>query len=336
VTRVGLEAIRLAQRRIAGVAIRTPLLAAPWAQPDAPLALKPESLQPVGSFKIRGAQNAIAAVPDAVRARGVVAHSSGNHGQAVAYCARAFRVDALVVMPDTSAAVKVRATRALGAEVVLVPPADRARRALEIARERECVLVPPYDDRSVIAGQGTVGLELIEEQPETDVVIVPVGGGGLISGVSAAVKRLRPGARVVGVEPALAADARESLHAGERRAWPIDKVQRTIADALRVTPVGELPWDHIRADVDEIVAVTDDELCEAVRVLARSSRLVAEPSGAASVAAYLFHRRELPAGRRHVAVVSGGNVGPAMFAEILSERAFEASGYGSPAEKLTE
>jgi len=314
-----LEEIRTARERIAGIAVRTPLLPAAWADDGPSLALKPENLQPGGAFKIRGAYNKIAALSDAQRARGVVAHSSGNHAQAVAHSARAFGVRAVIVMPDTAATIKVKATASLGAEVVIVPPAERSARAHELSAEHGYALVPPYDDPLVIAGQGTIGLEVLEDSPGDDIVIiVPVSGGGLIAGVAAAVKRSRPGTKVVGVEPELAADARESVRTGERLAWPLEQVQRTIADALRVTPVGELPWEHIRAYVDDIVAVTDDELRAAVRVLARQARLVAEPSGAASVAAYLFRREELPVGSRHVAVVSGGNIDPDLFAEIVS------------------
>jgi threonine dehydratase len=314
-----LDEIRTARERIAGVAVRTPLLPAAWAGGRGRLSLKPENLQPVGAFKVRGAHNKIASLPDDQRARGVVAHSSGNHAQAVAHSARAFGIRAVIVMPDTAAPVKVKATESLGAEVVMVSPAERATRAQEIAAERGHALVPPYDDPLVIAGQGTIGLEVLEDAPDDDlVIVVPVGGGGLIAGIAAAVKRSRPGAKVVGVEPRHAADARESLRAGERVAWPIERVQRTIADALRVTPVGELPWEHIRAYVDDVVAVTDEELRAAVRILALRARLVSEPSGAAGVAAHLFHRDELPGASRHVAVVSGGNIDPALFADIVS------------------
>jgi threonine dehydratase len=322
------EDIHQAQRRIDGVAVRTPLVAAPWAdRNDRTLALKPESLQPIGAFKLRGAYNAIAAAVDGARpwhrARVerpamLVTHSSGNHARGVAYAARAFEIPATIVMPNTTPAVKIEATRALGAQVELVDPGDRVRRALEIVRERGATFVPPYDDPLVIAGQGTVGAEIVEDLPNVDVVIAPISGGGLISGVATAVKAARAEARVIAAEPELAADARESFEAGERREWPVDRVQRTIADALRVTAVGELPWEHIRARVDDIVTVSDDEIRAAMRALALEARLVAEPSGAVALAAYLFHADELPAGRRHVVVVSGGNVDPALFADVIA------------------
>jgi threo-3-hydroxy-L-aspartate ammonia-lyase len=318
---VGPDDIRLAQQRIAGVAVRTPLLSAPLGADGGPgLALKPENLQPVGAFKLRGAHNAIAALCERSRPAMVVTHSSGNHARGVAYAARTFGLPATIVMPETTPAVKVEATRALGATVELVHPSRRAARAAELVAEHGAALVPPYDDPLVIAGQGTVGAEIVADAPDVDLVIAPVSGGGLISGIAVAVKSVRPEAKVIGVEPELAADARDSLRAGERREWPLERVQRTIADALRVTAIGELPWEHIRAYVDDIVAVTDDELRSAVRLLALRARLVAEPGGAASLAAYLFHRDELPQGRRCVAVISGGNIDPALFAEIVAGR----------------
>jgi threonine dehydratase len=313
------EDIRTAQWRIAGVATRTALLPAVWTDgADRTLALKPENLQPIGAFKIRGAYNAIAVLCERERPPLIVTHSSGNHARGVAYAARAFGVPATIVMPHTTPAVKVEATRALGAEVQLVEPGDRVTRAEQLVADNGATLVPPYDDPLVIAGQGTVGAEILEDAPDVDVVIAPISGGGLISGVATAIKAARPDAHVIGAEPELAADARESLRVGERRTWPVERVQRTIADALRTTSLGELPWRHIREKVDDIVAVSDDELRAAVRELALRSRLVVEPSGAAAVAAFLFHADELPPGRRCVAIVSGGNIDPALFAEIVS------------------
>jgi threonine dehydratase len=318
---VGPADIEAAQRRIAGVALRTPLLPAAWASADGrDLALKPENLQPIGAFKIRGAYNAIAALSEGERPAMIVTHSSGNHARGVAYAAQAFGIPATIVMPDTTPPAKVDRTRELGATVELVDPGRRASRAEEIVAELGAALVPPYDDPMVIAGQGTVGAEILADVPDLDVVIVPVSGGGLISGVAVAIKAVRPDVKVIGVEPELAADARDSLRSGERREWPIERVQRTIADALRITAVGELPWEHIRTYVDDILAVTDDELRAAVRQLALRSGLVAEPGGAASVAACLFHSPELPPGRRCVAVVSGGNIDPGLFADIVAAR----------------
>lgn len=334
---VTLAELRAAQRRIAGTAVRTPLLRAPWADgltgdpetlalgtgdPARRLYLKPESLQPTGAFKIRGAHNRLAQLTPEERARGVVAQSSGNHAQAVAYAARELGIRAVIVMPDTSPEVKVANTRGFGAEVVLVPMDQRDTRPAELAAEHGYVWVPPYDDRRIIAGQGTVGLELVEDLPATgpgglDAVLVPVSGGGLISGVAAAVKALAPHVKVIGVEPELAADAAESLAAGERRVWPFADTHRTIADGLRTNSLGVLPWEHVRQLVDGIVTVTEDEIRAAVAVLARRGRLVAEPSGAVTTAAYLYRAAQLP-GHRFAAVVSGGNLDAALLAELLA------------------
>lgn len=312
---VTLDDLRAAVDRVSGVAVHTPLLAAAWA---GDLWLKAENLQPIGAFKIRGAYNKLAGLPERDRARGVVTHSSGNHGQAVAYAAKLLGVHAVVVMPEVAPAIKVAATRELGAEVVLVPPDQRITRAEVLASEHGYVPVPPYDDAAIIAGQGTVGMEIVAEAAaDVDVVLVPVGGGGLLSGVAAAMKLQRPKVRVVGVEPELAADAAESLRRGERVTWPLEWTYRTIADGLRATPLGALPWEHVRAYVDDIVTVSEDEIRAAVRALARNSRLVVEPSGAVATAAHLFRSGSLPPGRR-VAVVTGGNVDPAVFASILT------------------
>lgn len=314
---ITVDDVRSAAERVRNIAIRTPLV--PFAGSGDQLLIKPESLQPTGAFKLRGAHAAITTVPHEWRRRGVVAHSSGNHAQAVAYVARSLGVPAVIVMPDTTPAVKLEATRRLGADVVLVPPSHeaRTRRTEELVAAHGYVLIPPFDDARVIAGQGTVGLEIAEDAPDADVVLVPISGGGLLSGVAVAVKSLCPRTKVVGVEPELAADARESLRRGERVAWPAELTNRTIADALRVERVGELTFQHITRYVDDVVTVTEDEIREAMRVLARQARLVAEPGGAVAVAASLFRREELPGARTHVAVLSGGNVDPALFAEVV-------------------
>lgn len=313
---VSIAEIRAAAGRVAGVAAHTPLLPCPWADPERPLWLKPENFQAIGAFKIRGGYNAIAALPPEVRARGVVTYSSGNHAQAVAYVAREFGVPAVIVMPDVTPAVKVAATRELGAEVVLVPGAQREEAGIRIAAERGLTLVPPYDHRDVIAGQGTAGLEIATDLPDVDVVLVPVSGGGLISGVATAVKALTPAAKVIGVEPELAADARDSLREGRVVTWPVEDRFRTTADGLRST-LSELTLVHIRKHVDDIVTVSEAEIRAAVGVLARRSRIVAEPSGAVTTAAYLSRAANLPAGRT-VAVVSGGNIDPALLAELVT------------------
>jgi threonine dehydratase len=308
---VGLPEVRAAARCVSGAVVRTPLLTSPWTPY---LLLKPESLQPTGSFKVRGATHALAQLSEARRAAGVVTHSSGNHGRALAHAARAGGVRCTVVMPQEAPAHKIEAVRALGAEVVLVPAAERAARAHALVAEKGMALVPPYDHPDVIAGQGTIGLEIVEDQPGVEVVLVPVGGGGLASGVAAAVTALRPRAQVIGVEPELAADARESLAAGALRPWPPEQTYRTVADGLR-TALSELTLAHLRARLAGIVTVSEQEILDATGRLLHDARLVAEPSGAVATAAYLSHRDELPSGRT-VAVVSGGNIDPALLRQL--------------------
>jgi len=315
---VSLPDIRAAQQRISGVAVRTPLIPAGWADDsERRLYVKPEMLQPIGAFKIRGAYNKIARLTPEERARGVIGSSSGNHAQALAFAAARFGSKATVVMPETAPAHKVDATRALGASVIIVPPAERDVVPVELAEEHGYVLVPPYDDPDIIAGQGTIGAEIVEDLRDVDLVLVPVSGGGLISGIAAAVKSLRPAARVVGVEPSLAGDAAESFQRGERQVWEPERTYRTIADGLRTTSVGVLPWQHIQAYVDDVVTVTDDQIRQAMREVVLKSRLVVEPSGAVAVAAHLFARDRLPGAARTVAVLSGGNVSPTLLAEIF-------------------
>jgi threo-3-hydroxy-L-aspartate ammonia-lyase len=315
---VSLAEIRQAAARLEPVAVRTPLI--PLTRLDPPLLVKPESLQPTGSFKLRGAYTAITASGQAARQRGVVAHSSGNHGHAVAYAAALLGVRAVVVVPRTAPKVKTDAIAYYGAEIVTVEPTLAARVAAtdELVASHGYVLIPPFDDRAVIAGQGTVGLEIAADYPQVGLVLVPVSGGGLISGIAAAVRASCPAAAVVGVEPELAADARESFRRGERVSWPSAEVQRTVADALRVEQVGALPFAHIRELVAGMVTVTEDEMLAAVRLLASQARLVAEPGGAAGVAAWLYHRDELPAATTPVAVLSGGNIDPELLAATLA------------------
>jgi threonine dehydratase len=315
---VAVSEIEDAARRLAGVAVRTPLVPFPRLTP--PLLIKPESLQPTGAFKLRGAYAAITADLERARKHGVVAHSSGNHGHAVAYAAALLGVPAVVVVPENAPATKTDAIEYYGAELVTVPPTLCARVAAtaELAARHGYLPIPPFDDRRVIAGQGTIGLEIAADCPQVELVVVPVSGGGLISGVAAAVRARCPEATIIGVEPELAADARDSLRRGERVAWPAADVRRTIADALRVEQVGELPFAHMRALVAGIVTVTEEEMLAAVRRLALEARLVAEPGGAAAVAACLFRAAELPAARARVAVLSGGNVDPALLASALA------------------
>jgi threonine dehydratase len=309
--------IRDAAARLEGVIVPTPLVPFPGTQPQ--LLLKPESLQPTGAFKLRGAYAAISALPPAARSRGVVAHSSGNHAQAVAYAAALLGVPAVLVVPGNAPAVKTTPIRRLGGQIVMCEPSLASRVAVTegLISRHGYALVPPFDDRRVIAGQGTIGLEIAADRPQTDLVVVPVGGGGLISGIAAAMRAACPNAKVVGVEPELAADAAESLRAGHRVAWPAADTLRTIADALRAEQIGELPMAHIGSYVDAIVTVTEDEIREAVRRLALEARLIAEPGGAVAVAACLLRPHDLPDARSPVAILSGGNIDPGLLATIL-------------------
>ncbi|MGH2457138.1 MAG: threonine ammonia-lyase, partial [Candidatus Limnocylindria bacterium] len=313
---VTLEEIREAAARIRGAAVRTPLLR--W---DERTWLKAESLQPVGAFKMRGAYNAVAGLSEAERARGVVTYSSGNHAQAVARAARLLGARAVIVMPEAAPQIKVEGVRRDGAAITFTGPSseERHRVALELVERDGLVMIEPYDDRRIIAGQGTCGLEIAEDLPGVTSVLIPVSGGGLSSGIATAIKTLAPGARVIGVEPELAADARESLAAGEIVHWDSELTTRTMADGLRVEHLGWLPFLHLRRYMDEIVTVSEDQMTDAIRRLAMSARLVVEPSGAAAMAAHLSGAAPQPAGDDHrVIVLSGGNIDPAALAEILS------------------
>jgi len=324
---ISLDTIRAAAARIAGVAVRTPLVRAPFAGVAGPgmgreIWLKAESLQPIGSFKLRGAANRILQLaPDEI-ARGVITFSSGNHAQGVAYAAREVGAKAVIVMPSNAPAIKRAATLALGAEIVEVGVAstERLAKSDELVAKYGYVVIPPYDDEAVIAGQGTCGLEIVEELPDVDLVLSPVSGGGLLSGVAAAVRQLRPSAMVVGVEPELAGDAAESFRKGEIVTWPAELTSRTIADGLRTQSVGVRNFAHIQAFVDRIITVSVAEIRAAMRAVAAATRLVPEPSGAVTTAALLFHAHELPEYRKAVAIVSGGNVAPEMLADVLLER----------------
>jgi threonine dehydratase len=316
---VGLDAIEAAAATLRGVVMRTPLV--PFGPPEDRVHLKAESLQAIGAFKIRGAYTAIAALSDDERARGVITYSSGNHAQGVARAARLLGIDAVVVMPDDAPPVKRDRVAADGAEIVVVAPAsdERKERAEAIAAERGLAIIPPFDDDRIIAGQGTMGLEIVEDLPTTGLVLVPVGGGGLASGVGAAIKGRRPDIRVVGVEPELAADARDSLARGTIVRWSAADVSRTIADGTRTQSLGERTFAHVRAYIDAIVTVSEVEIAAAVRLVAERARLVAEPSGALAIAAWLFRRPELGpmVDGDVVAVVSGGNVDPSEYRRYL-------------------
>ncbi len=317
---VELPAIRAAAETLRGVAVHTPL--APFGPPDHRQWLKAESLQPIGAFKLRGAYNAVAALPPGARSAGVITYSSGNHAQGVARAARLFGIPAVIVMPSDSPGIKRERVAADGAEIVIVGNAsdERRRVAERIAAERGLSIIPPYDDPRIVAGQGTVGLEIASDLPDVAAVLVPVGGGGLASGVAAALSALVPTARVIGVEPELAADARESLEVGRIVAWPAELVSRTIADGTRTQSLGQLTFAHLSTQLAAIITVSEAEIAAAVRLAAEEARLVVEPSGALSVAAMRFHAAE--AGLTGldgpvVGVVSGGNVDPERYRELL-------------------
>lgn len=321
---VTIDDVRRAAETLRGVAIRTPLLPFGTAGSGGPnVLLKAESLQPIGAFKIRGAYHAIAGLSPAERARGVVTHSSGNHAQGVARAARLLGTRAVIVMPSNAPAIKRRRVEADGAEIVTVGTAssDREQEAEALMRERGLVFIPPYDDDRIIAGQGTVGLEIAEDVPDLAAVLVPIGGGGLASGVAVAVRALHPGARIIGVEPEVAADARQSLREGRRVRWEAERTGSTIADGVRSQQIGARPFAHLSRLLDDVVTVSEAEIAAGVRLLAEEARIVAEPSGAVAPAAARFRAREAGvAGLAGtvVAVVSGGNVDPERYLGYLA------------------
>ncbi len=319
---VSLNDIRDAQALLTGVALRTPLFEWTDASEHRKLFLKLENLQPIGAFKLRGAYNKVASLSDGERRRGVISYSSGNHAQGVAYAARTLGVRAIIVMPSNAPKNKLEATAALGAEIVIVGPGseERRSRAEALAAKHGYIIVPPYNDEKIIAGQGTVGLEILEDLPNVETVIVPVGGGGLISGVAAAIKLTNPKIKVIGAEPDLASDARSSLRAGHIVSFAAEKVSETLADGLRTQSIGAINFEHIHAYVDDIVTVTEDEIRAATLALSANPQTIAEPSGAVAPAAFLFHASELPATRINVAVISGGNINPTLLAELRQEK----------------
>jgi threonine dehydratase len=316
-TLVSLDDIRAAAHRVQGTALRTPVLPLPWPGPDPihPFWVKCENLQPMGAFKIRGAFNMLAQLPADARARGVITYSSGNHGQGVAMAARALGVRAVVVMPTTAPDVKVDGVKRYGGEVIFegTTSLDRQRRAEAEAAAQGLTVIPPFDHPMVIAGQGTLALELLEQVPDVGTVYVPMGGGGIVAGVATAVKLSRPDVRVVGVEPAGAAKMRAALDAGE----PVTLPQTaSIADGIMNMRAGAITFAHVQRYVDDVVAVPDQAIAAAVAWLYHNARLVVEPSGAATTAAVKLGLGE-PRGVV-VAVVSGGNVQPEKFAAYIT------------------
>lgn len=327
-----LDEIRAAHERIAPAAVRSPLvkmdaaaLRKTSASTSATIWLKDESAQPIGSFKLRGAYNKIAQLSAEELSRGVITYSSGNHAQGVAYSARALGAKAVIVMPEGAPEVKRRATAALGAEIVTVSNAssDRKRKAEELQAAHGYAMIPPYDDPAIIAGQATCGVELMEQagwltvSTQRRLVLSPVSGGGLLSGVATGVKLSCEAAGVAppqvwGCEPALAADAAESFRTRQLVEWPASATTRTICDGLRTQSLGQLNFEHILRFVDGIVTVTEEEIRAATRLILLTTAIVAEPSGAISLAAALFHAHELPPADEIVAIVSGGNIDPAL------------------------
>ena len=319
---VTLEEIKDAAARIAGTAVWTPLVKLTVPGLTREVWVKCESAQPIGSFKLRGAFNMIAQLAPEALAKGVITYSSGNHAQGVAYGARALGAKAVIVMPDNAPAVKIEATRALGAEVVFVGPASSARKekAEELAAEFGYTIIPPYDHSRIIAGQATCGLEIAEDLADVDLVISPVSGGGLLSGTATALKLAgKPGMQVWGAEPELAADAKESFETKTLVEWPAAKTSRTIGDGLRTQSLGLLNFEHVLKYVDGIVTVSEEEILEAMRVYLEHSELVPEPSGAVTLAAVLFHADELPNFDKAVVILSGGNVEPSLLNGLRGE-----------------
>lgn len=305
---VTLDDVRAAANRIRGVAVRTPLLDIKAAG----LGLKCENFQPSGAFKIRGACNMLAQLTPEERAAGVITYSSGNHGLSVALVAQTMGLRAVIVMPENAPRVKVDRVRQCGAEVILAgtTSADREDRARAEASSRGLTIVPPFDHPWIIAGAGTTGLEILEQRPQTKAIYVPMGGGGQISGIGAAVKGMREGVRIIGVEPAGAARMAASLAAG--CAVTLEHAS-SIADGLLTLRPGDVTFAHVRAFVDHVVTVDDASMASAVKWMFHEARVVAEPSGAAAVAV------ALQAGSADaVAVVSGGNVDPAAYARYIA------------------
>jgi threonine dehydratase len=334
---ITLADIHAARARIAGVVVRTPLVPLDRDRlcragfpdladrmPD--IYLKDESAQPIGSFKLRGAYNMIAQLSPQDLKRGVITYSSGNHAQGVAYAARALGGKAVIVMPENAPQVKREATAALGAEIVTVGPAssERKRKAEELAANHRYTIIPPYDDPAIIAGQATCGIEILEQLPDVDLVLSPVSGGGLLSGVAAGIKLAQSAEaipQVWGCEPELAADAAESFRTRMLVEWPAALTTRSLCDGLRTQSLGRVNFEHILQFVDGVLTLTEAQIRLATRIYLVATDIVAEPSGAVTLAAALFHTRELPAASKVVVIVSGGNLDPALRAELESESA---------------
>jgi len=304
---VSLDTIRAAAERVKAIARVTPLVDVSSAA-GRPLFLKCESLQPAGAFKIRGAYNMVAQLTDEQRRRGVITYSSGNHGQAMALAARQLGAPAVVVMPTTAPQIKVDGARSFGAEIIFdgTTSSDRRTRAEAEAAARGLTMVPPFDHDWIIAGQGTAGLEILEQKPDVAAVLVPIGGGGFIAGVAAAIKQSNPGVKVIGIEPAGAAAMKASLDAGHP--VTLDRTH-SVADGLMPVRPGDITFAHVKKFADAVLTVEDSAIVNAVLWLFDRAEIVAEPSGAATVAAALGGLADpFAAGGPIVAIVSGGNM----------------------------
>jgi len=310
--------VQSAAGRLAGQAHRTPVVTSRTFDQVAGCRVffKCENLQRAGAFKFRGAYNALSQLTPERRRRGVVAFSSGNHAQGLALAAKVLGIPATVVMPSDAPQIKMEATRGYGAEIVLYDrlTGDREAIARQLADERGLTVIPPFDHPHIIAGQGTAALELFQDVPDLDVLITPVGGGGLISGCATAAKAMRPGVRVIGVETESANDAWQSLRTGKRVTIPVPD---TIADGIRTTSLGVITFEIMRKLVDEIALVTDADVIEAMRFMLLRMKLLAEPTGAVPVAALMARKVPGIAGKRVGVIVSGGNADPAMLLKIL-------------------
>ncbi|HET7566709.1 MAG TPA: pyridoxal-phosphate dependent enzyme [Gaiellaceae bacterium] len=317
---IGPADVRAAADRLAGVAHRTPTLTSRTLdeRTGARVHVKAECFQRGGAFKFRGAYNKISSLPPETLARGVLAFSSGNHAQAVALASRLLGTRATILMPEDSPTAKLEATRGYGAEIVTYDrwTDDREEIGERLGAERGLELVRPYDDPLVMAGQGTAALELLEDAPQLDVLVAPLGGGGLAAGTATIAKSLLPGIHVVGVEPEAGDDHRRSLAAGERVRV---EVPRTIADGLGAVEPGRLTFEVNSRLLDEALTVSDDEIVDAMAFLFDRMKLVVEPSGAVGIAALLTGKLDV-AGREVGVVLSGGNVGAARFAELVGAR----------------
>ncbi len=318
---IKIEDIRRAKAQIQGVAIETPLLPYSPIDSNRQLYFKPENLQPIGAFKLRGAYNKISSLSDGEKEAGVIAHSSGNHAQGVAYSAKKLGIKVTIVMPQAAPSVKIQNTRNLGAEVILVE--DGAEKQMEVvtaelSAKNGHTIIPPYDDDLIIAGQGTVGLEIFNQCPDVSTVFSPIGGGGLIGGTAAYLKTVKPDIRIIGVEPEVANDTQQSFVHGGIQSISKEQAKSTIADGLRVTQPGELTFPLVQRYVDDVITVSESQIVDATRKIISDTRLLVEPSGAVSFAAWIDNPGMISGDGAAVCIISGGNIDPVFFSSLFS------------------